>query len=183
MKLHLLAVFAALICLGCKDDPVISGKSANVWLDRLNDLDPKVQSEAIQALDKAPVEYTEAAKSRLLEIASKRIWVSTEAAILLANKQVEVRPEFASLYLRPKYITHGILDDGATAIMMLHLDHPKEAEAEVRRRLAESTDKEDVRLLNYVLASMLSPVELETPEVAPTKDFKGPQDNRGHSDE
>lgn len=183
MKVAVFALVAMFLSLGCEKEAKISGKPTGVWVEKLDDLDPKVQSEAIQALKKAPQPVVESAKARLLEIASKGIGVSTEAAILLAVSLLETRPEFATLYLRPTHMTHGIPDGGGEAIMFLAMDHPAVAEKEVRRRLAEATDPADKKELGLLLAALTTKQPGEPANTSGGQDTRGPQDNRGHSDE
>ena len=174
-----------ILFVGCKDEATISGKSTGTWIAKLNNLDPKVQSDAIQALNKAPQPVIEAATPRLLEIASKGTGVSSEAAILLATSTAMARPEFATLYLRPKHMTHGIPEEGGFAMMILYFDYPEIAEKETRRRLAEATDPADTEMLKQLLLSM----KTEQPDDSPDDSRSGSddrdraQDNRGYYDQ
>jgi hypothetical protein len=174
---------AMFLSFGCNDEATISGKSTGTWIAKLDDLDPKVQSEAIQALRKAPQPVVESAKTRLLEIASKGTGVSSEAAILLATSVVEVRPEFASLYLRPTHMTHGIPDGGGEAIICLSMDHPDIAQREVRRRLTEATHPADIEELQLILSTLTTKQPSDSSEGLNDREMRGPQDNRGYSDE
>lgn len=182
MKIRLI-LLATVIFLhaGC-EDVKISGKTESEWVEKLNDLDPMIQSQAIRALSKAPQPVIESAKARLIEIALKRIDVSSEAAILLAVSMVEMRPEFASLYLRPTRMTHGIPDGGGEAIIYLSLDYPDIAQKEVRRRLAESTDPADTEELKLILASMTTEQPSDS-ESTGSDDRDSAQDNRGYYDQ
>lgn len=161
---------------------MISGKQESTWIFQLNDLDPKVQQDAIRALKNAPSSVVESAKPQLLAIASKGTGVSTEAVILLANKLLDVRPEFASLYLRPTHMTHGIPDGGGEAIIALSLDHPDIAMKELKRRLAEATYPADIEELKMIQTAMTTSQPEDSSEDLNSSEIHGPQDNRGHSD-
>ena len=127
---------AALLLIGCKSEPNISGKPASKWIEDLDDLNPQTQWKAAEQISMFADEATFDKASAKLESLAKT--GNYTVALSLYTKKGKVLSECADIYAQ--YIPSS--KDGMAALRKLSYSDPIAVQNALKKAIENYKDAE-----------------------------------------
>lgn len=94
-----IGLIACCMALSCHGETYVSGKPVSVWIEKLDDKDPREMLKSLDALRLCGKSDLEDARPRLRQLAVGGSILSRKAALMLFDKFQEVDGKFADSYL------------------------------------------------------------------------------------